>query len=537
MVILDNLFYPYLLDNKDRVIKFIKLEEEKFEKTLNAGETMLRSIVDTNISKLSGKDAFTLYDTYGFPFELTKEICSEYKIDVDEEGFKAEMEKQKIRAREARVKENSMHSQSEDLMNFTDASEFTYEPQDIKTKVIGIFKDGNKVDEINDNGQIILEKTNFYAESGGQVGDKGTIELASGLVSVEDTVKAPNKQHLHLVNTNGLTIKVGDEVITHIDQLARLNTQRNHSAVHLLQKALQETLGDHIKQAGSYVDDLRLRFDFNHYEKVTNEQLEEIENKVNLAINKALDNNISLMSKEEATKMGAMALFNEKYGDVVRVVNFGIYSIELCGGCHVKNTSDIGLFIITKEESISSGVRRIEGLTGINAYRYLKDKENTLNIINRKVGGNGHDVTSKVDSLLEEINNAKKQLADFKDSLLANEVNKLINDANNDKGYRCIISVLENADKNLNLKLVDTLKSRNDEYFVFIINKANDKLSLFAACSKLVNAKGMHCGQLISTTSKMALGGGGGSPVMASAGGKDVTKIDEIINYVKGVLV
>ncbi len=525
-------FYPYLLERKENVKKFIKLEEEKFEKTLDSGESMLNSIISNGNKLLSGKDAFKLYDTYGFPFELTKEICLENNIEIDEEEFKKEMNAQKERARESRKKENSMHSQSFDLLSFNENSEFSYDTSDIKTKVIGLFKDGNIVDSINDEGYIVLEKTNFYAESGGEVGDSGTLEFKDGIVNVEDTIKAPNKQHLHYVVTNGITINVNDELTTHINVQRRTNISRNHSAVHILQKVLQETLGDHIKQAGSYVDEYRLRFDFTHFEKIDNKVLEDIENKVNEIINKGLPSTIKLMNKEEAIKTGAMALFNEKYGDVVRVVNFDNYSIEFCGGCHVTNTSNIGCFVILSEESISSGVRRIEATTSFNAYKELKAKEDILNSVSNSVGSTINEVVNKTNSLINELDQAKEALKKIEDDLIDNKVNELINTNNSNECIK-IVEVFENANKNLSLKLVDKLKSLNKDYFVYIINKSNDKLALFAACSSSLVNKGIHCGKIIQETSKLANGNGGGSPFMAQAGGRDISKVNDILNYIK----
>ena len=343
-------FYDYLPEKVDYISDLVRKEEEAFHKTLSNGEKLLNSIITKNTTGvISGKEAFKLYDTYGFPFELTLEIASESNLKVDEEGFKEELKIQQERSRGARSEGESMTSQKPDLMSFDLPSTFEYNPANINSVVIGLFKDGVKVDRIDDYGEIVFDTTTFYAEMGGQCADTGTIYNENCLAEVENVLKAPNQQHLHFVKLKKGSITLGDILTLDVDKEKRNKIIANHSATHLLQAALKQVLGSHINQAGSYVDDQRLRFDFTHFEKITNDQIKEIEATVNDVIFDGIDVSIDFMSKEKALENGAMALFDEKYGDTVRVVTIGDFSKELCGGCHVSNSAKIGLFKIEAE--------------------------------------------------------------------------------------------------------------------------------------------------------------------------------------------
>ncbi len=530
-------FYPYLEEHISQIQKYVRIEEEKFEKTLNAGEQMLLSYLDKNPKIVDSKMAFQLYDTYGFPLELTEEIAAEKGIKCDIDGFKVEMEKQKERARSARLQANSMHRQSADLLDFDVKSEFDYNPTPIKSKIVGLFKDGKRVNTIDDNGEIVLDKTIFYAESGGEISDSGYMMTPSGMIVVENVQKAPNKQHLHSVDTQGLVIHEGEEVELFIDLAKRHRIMRNHSACHILQKVLQEVLGKQVHQAGSYVDDEKLRFDFTHYEKISDEQLKQIEERVNEKIDAALGADISYQDINEARKSGAMALFGEKYGQIVRVVNFGDYSIEFCGGCHVTNTSDIGVFVIDFEESISSGVRRIQASTGIGGYKLLKKREEVLVSMSHDLGaGSMYETSDRLHAQIKELKDVKDELSKLQQELAVSKANEIIGQANMDKDYPIIIEVLDNVDKELPLKIFDIVKSRYPNYFVYLINKQADRMSLLAATSSDLIKQGIHCGKIIQETAKMANGGGGGRPDLAQAGGKDVSKIPNIIDYLKNLL-
>ena len=529
--------YPYLKDRLEQVMRLITNEEEKFEKTLNAGEQMLLNYLETKPTLINKDIAFKLYDTYGFPLELTEEIAKERGLSVDIDGFHEEMKKQKERARNARIKANSMHRQSKDLLEFVDKSEFEYDYQEKKAKIIALFKDGVRVNELSEDGEVVFDVTNFYAESGGEVADTGYFDAPEGRVLVENVQKAPNKQNLHSVDTQGAVLREGDEVVLHVDENRRKRIMRNHSACHLLQKALQEVLGDHINQAGSYVDEERVRFDFTHFEKISDDQLRKVEERVNEIIDLGYSSDIKYLPIEEAKKTGAMALFGEKYGDIVRVVNFGGWSIEFCGGCHVQNTADIGAFVIEFEESISSGVRRIQACTGIGAYKLLKKREDILEDISKELEATSiYEASDRLASRLKEMKEMKEELVKLSQAQALNLANDIISRADMSKGYPIIIEVLDNVDKGLPLKILDTVKSRYPKYFLYLINKSTDKVNLLAACSMDLVKEGIHSGKIIQETSKMVAGGGGGRPDMAQAGGKDSSKINDVINYVKGLL-
>ena len=530
-------YYPYVTGKVEDVAKLVKIEEEKFQKTLTSGEQILVEYLNTKPSVVSKEMAFKLYDTYGFPLELTKEIALEAGISTDEEGFKQEMQEQKERARAARNTINSMNRQSADLLNFDLESNFVYNPAPITSKVIALFKDGVKVDVLEDDGEVVLETTTFYAESGGQVADTGSLVLNGNKIEVKDVQKAPRKQHLHSIETNGLTLKVGDEVEVVVDLARRNRITRNHSACHLLQKALQEVLGNGVHQAGSYVDEEKLRFDFTYVTKISPEQLKLVERKVNEAIDAAYVTNIQELPIEEAKKLGAMALFGEKYDSIVRVVDFGGYSIEFCGGCHVGNTQDIGVFAIEFEESISSGVRRIQACAGIGGYKFLKSKEAILETVSKELGAlSVYETPDRLKTLLNNAKETKDELAKLKLSLADSKAKDLLSNADTSKGYPVIIELLNNEDKDMLVKYVDYIKSKTNTYAIYFVNNCGDKISLMAACSMDLVKQGLHCGKLVKETATMLGGNGGGRPDMAQAGGKDADKINDVINLVKSSL-
>ena len=396
-------FYPYLLNEKDRVKKMVLSEEVKFAKTLKLGESKLNEFLEKSGDVLSGEDAFKLSDTYGFPFELTKEIAEEKGKKVDEEGYKEALKNQKERARQARGERESFASQSKDLLDFVEKSEFTYDPVVLKSKVIGLFKDGVKVDSLDSEGEVVFEKTNFYAESGGQVSDIGFIKNDTSELKVNSVTKAPNKQFLHHVDVLFGEVKVGDEFTLTPDFERRDVIRRNHSSAHLLQAALQKCVSKDVHQAGSFVSDEVMRFDFTFERKLTSEEIDKVEKMVNDEIAKKIVCTTEVMDIEDAKKTGAMALFSEKYDEKVRVVSFGDFSKEFCAGTHVSNTSDILLFKIVSEEAISSGVRRITAYTGQKAYDYIKEKEEMLMDIAKLVNvKSDKEIVSKLNSLNNE---------------------------------------------------------------------------------------------------------------------------------------
>ena len=532
-------YYPYLNEKIEYIQKLISIEEEKFHQTLVSGENLLNELLAKNETKvLSGQDAFKLYDTYGFPFELTEEIAKEEGFEVDKDGFNEEMKLQKERARNARNNVNSMNKQSKDLMEFKKDSNFIYEVKPLNAKVIGLFKDGEIVDSLVEEGDIILDTTCFYAEMGGEVADTGILDFAGKEIKVTYVSKAPNKQHLHHVEIpEGLVISLNDECVVKVDALKRHRIQRSHSACHLLQAALKKVLGDHIAQAGSYVDEYRCRFDFTHFEKISKEQLDEVERIVNNWIDESITTSIVELPIEEAKKLHATALFDDKYGSVVRVVSFADYSIEFCGGAHVANTSDIGMFVIESEESISSGVRRIEASVGINAYRHLQKKnavlEDTQKALNALSMTEIHD---RLASLKNQFSDAKKEIESLRGAMAQYKVQSIMNSAKDVNGVKVVILQLDHEDKQNLMTIMDTLKANLTSYFIYIINTGDNSINLMSAASKDVNAKGVHCGNIIKQTAQMLLGNGGGRPDFAQAGGKDASKINEVLDVINNIV-
>ena len=525
-------FYDYLPEKQDFISTMVKKEEEAFHKTLLNGEKLLKSLIDKNENgEISGKDAFKLYDTYGFPFELTLEIAEESNLTVNEEEFKEELKVQQERSRASRDSNESMASQKPDLMAFVEPSTFVYDPAPIQGKIIGLFKDGVKTDEITDKGEVIFDTTPFYGEMGGQCGDTGSIDNETTHANVVNTLNAPNKQHMHFVEVKEGAIHLGDIFTLSINQQKRRQITANHSATHILQKVLQETLGDHISQAGSYVDDKLLRFDFTHFEKISAELLKEIEEKVNQIVFEGCPVVIKNMSKEEALASGAMALFDEKYGDVVRVVNIGDYSIELCGGCHVSNSSEIGLFKIVSEESIGSGIRRIVAQSGLAAYNAMvHEKEtvdtiaSTLNLKNRK------DVVSKVESLKEDLKQAKAEVEQLSAKLNAIQAASKANDIEEINGVKVLYveEQLENAKaKQLTFDFRDQLESG----IVVLVSKYEEKCSYFVSVSKDLVGQ-YKAGNIIKAINEVVDGRGGGKPDFAQGG----CAINDNISKIKGAL-
>ena len=529
-------FYDYLPSKADFVSTLVKKEEETFHKTLANGEKMLASMIEKNDSKvISGENAFKLYDTYGFPLELTLEIAEESGYSVDEEGFRAEMKAQQDRARAARGNVESMASQKADLMAFDKPSTFDYDPTPMKATVIGMFKDGVTCDIIEDKGEVVFDKTTFYAEMGGQCADTGIIENDTTKANVLHVSKAPQKQHLHHVEVENGSLKLGDEVTLYVDTKKRSLVQYNHTATHILQRALKDVLGEHVAQAGSYVDDQRLRFDFTHPAKMSDEEIRRVEDIVNEKIFAGIGVNIANMNKEEAMQSGAMALFDEKYGDVVRVVCVGDYSVELCGGCHVSNSANIGLFKIAYEESVGSGIRRIEAMTSINAYKALKENEETISKISDTLKlKNKNDVITKVESTVEELNAVKKERDLLKDKLTnieAKEKAKAIEEIN---GVQ-FLYVQENKDsasaKQLTFEFRDQLKSG----IVVLVSNYEDKVSYFVGVTADL-AKTKRAGDIVKVLNTHMNGRGGGKPDFAQGGCKSLEGLEEAIKAIKSSL-
>ncbi len=540
-IVADNMisYYPYLQGKVELIEKLVRQEEESFHKTLANGEDLLnKALSDYAETKvLPGELVFKLYDTYGYPRELTTEIAEDAGYRVDEEGFNREMEAQKQRAREARGNLQSMHGQSKDLMDFTEESKFTgYTDTTSKGTVIGLFKDGVKVDTLSDEGDVILSETCFYAESGGQCADTGKLFNDVFKADVVNVQKAPHKQPMHhIVNLEG-TLHVGDVVEGAYDYAARQRTRANHSSLHLLQAALKQVLGDHVAQAGSYNCPEYGRFDFTHFEKPTDEQLHEVERIVNEKINESLPVTTQVLAIEEAKKTGATALFDEKYGDFVRVVSMGDFSVEFCGGTHVNNTNDLGSFRIVSEESIGSGVRRITCETKMESYSSFKKEEDYLNATAALLKMKSWDgLQERIQKLLEENASLKKEIAQANEKAMLADTESKLAAKETIQGLECLFLELKDFDSSNLKKYAETLRDKLTDGFVFLSNVANGKVVFVAASSKAAIAKGLKAGDAVKTAAVLCSGNGGGRPDMAQAGGKDVTKVAEAMQAVRSI--
>lgn len=566
-VVVENMksFYAYLVEKEAIITKLVKIEEENFLKTLESGEKRLTEIMKTceDTKVISGQNAFLLYDTFGFPIELTVEAANDNNYTVDLEGFKDELEKQKERARSARSGLQSMNTQNEEYMHFKDESVFVgYDTLSSTSKVIGIFKDGHKVSAASGMVIALFDKTPFYGEMGGQIGDQGTIIYHDEVFNVLNTICFPNGQHAHMIDMKDVELKQDEVVTLEVDEEFRLNVACNHSATHLLNEALRMVLGSHVIQQGSLVSDEYLRFDFNNYENLTNEELLKIEQIVNEAINKHYEVKTIVTSLEEAKKLGAQAVFGEKYGKVVRLVEMG-FSKELCGGTHVSNTSEIKKFAITSIESKGSGIFRIEAATkdGINTqltehlkgaiqdFQTLEEKrKNILQmakeqgfnltsnvIIKPKLTGSYQDILTYREELVKA-RNAVKELEKAYENLYraqnTSNLDEFTNELYTINGINAIVVKTKDYDNEVLKDIIDKLSSKYDNSVVFIANVNNGKI-VFIAKSKGNN---IMCGNLVKQAAIITGGNGGGRPDFAQAGGRDVTKLDEAILKVKELI-
>ena len=540
-VVADNMkaYYPYVEDKVALISKLVKTEEESFHTTLANGENLLNTALKehADTKQLPGNVVFKLYDTYGFPKELTIEIAEDAGYTVDLEGFNAEMQAQKQRARDAISAEQSMGSQSKALMDFVKPSTFVgYTEKTNIGHVIGLFKDGEEIDEIRESGEVILDETCFYAESGGQIYDTGIISNGNMVAKVTKVKKAPHGQALHHIEMVSGTISMGDEVTCTYDYERREKTRANHSSLHLLQAALREIVGDHIAQAGSFNGPDYGRFDFTHYEKLTEEQLHQIESRVNEMIAANVSVTTEVMAIEDAKKSGAIALFDEKYGDTVRVVSMGEYSKEFCGGTHVNNTGDLGVFKIVSEESIGSGVRRITSLTKLEAYKAFKEEEDYLIACSRILKNNNPMILQeKLNQLLEENAQLKKENEQAKQKALQAEADAVIQRSESLNGFNVLFMEVNNVDGNLK-EYAETLRNKLEDSIVFLTSNVNDKLTFVCACSKKAVNAGIKAGDLVKKAAEVTNGKGGGRPDIAQAGGKDLDKVTEAINLVKEII-
>ncbi len=538
--------YPQLEAKRDYIKKVIQIEEARFSETIDSGLSILEEYIAELENKgeklLSGSDAFRLYDTYGFPIDLTAEILTERGLDVDMDAFTQCMNEQKTRSREGRNVGDEA-AWSEDVymqIGKTVTSEFVgYENESTEGKVIAIVKDNEIVNSLSDgeNGVVILDKTAIYGESGGQKGDKGVITAEGVKLVVNDAKKLGDGKILHFADVVEGSVSVGDSVVSSYDKERRMHTARNHSTTHLLQKALQEVLGSHIEQAGSFVDDKRLRFDFTHFEAISKEDLKKVESKVNDAIMASYDIDIKVMPVDEAKKLGAMALFGEKYGETVRVVNMGGYSIEFCGGTHLTNTAQAGLFKILSEGGVAAGVRRIEATTGYGVLEYIAEKDETIEHVAEVLKTNVTDVVGKAESITNEYKNLQKSLEEVKTKMAQAAANDLLTSIKHVGEIDVLTAQLGGVSADELKLLTDKMKEKCECGVAVLASVDGDKITFVAAATKAAIAKGAHAGNIIKEITKVCDGRGGGKPDMAQGGGKIVSKVDDALAMVDDIII
>ncbi len=538
--------YPELVERQDYIKKVISIEEDRFQQTIDQGMEILKNYMNelkiNDETVLSGKKAFKLYDTYGFPLDLTKEILEEENMKVDQEAFDKEMEKQRERARTAREDMNELGWESNALTEITNdiKSEFVgYEKYESESEILAIVRDNELIEEAQkgEDIQIILDKTPFYPEGGGQVGDNGIIYCGENKIIIKDCKKGINDIILHVGKVIDGSIKKGQKVYAKVDMDKRRNTARNHSATHMLHKALKKVLGEHVNQAGSLVTPDRLRFDFTHFQPVSSEELVKIEKIVNERILDVLEVKAHVTSLEEAKQMGAEALFGEKYGDTVRMISIGDFSKELCGGTHVGNSSEIGLFKIISEAGVAAGVRRIEAITGKEVYKYMDNINKKLNTISTLLKSNVNNIEVKIESLNNEFKTLQKENEQLKNKLASSALDEILNAVENVNGINVIAYNVANLDMDSLRNLGDKLKDKLENAFIMLGSEKDGKVSFVSMASDDVVKMGVHCGKIIREVAKVAGGGGGGRPNMAQAGAKDPSKIDEALSKVNELVI
>lgn len=525
-------YYPEVLEKRDFIEKIVKREEETFARTIDAGtghlEDLLAELKKAGKDTLDGKEIFKLYDTYGFPVELTEELAEDAGYKIDHDGFKAAMKEQQDRARAAVVKGGSMGMQNETLAGITENSAFVYGASTLEAKLSVIVADNERTEAVSE-GQALLvfDQTPFYAEMGGQVADHGLVKNAAGdpVAKVVDVQKAPNGQALHTVELLA-SISLGETYRLEIDTARRRGVEKNHTATHLLHAALHNIIGEHATQAGSLNEEGFLRFDFTHFEAVTADELRRIEEEVNAKIWEAIDVVTIETDVDTAKGMGAMALFGEKYGKVVRVVTTGDYSIELCGGTHVANTSEIGLFKIVKEEGIGSGTRRILAVTGKEAYLALRDREDALKAVAQTLKVPQIDqVPTKVEALAVELRHVQKENAELKEKAAAAQAGDIFKDVKEANGLRYIASQVSVSDAGALRTFADKWKQKDYSDVLVLVAAIGNKVNVLVA-SKSAD---IHAGNVIKALAPIVAGRGGGKPDMAMAGGSDASKISELL--------
>ncbi|MBR2027812.1 MAG: alanine--tRNA ligase [Oscillospiraceae bacterium] len=538
--------YPELEENREYIKKIILTEEERFNKTIDQGMNILSGLIE-NIEKtaasakekvLSGIEAFKLNDTFGFPFDLTKEILAERGIGIDEKGFRKHLKEQADRAREARKKNNNV-SWADDLFKALDVSETEfvgYTDMKADAKVLALAYDGEFCDVVSvdedakEDVLVVLDKTPFYAESGGQVADTGVITTDTATLKVLDCRKTGKGFYVHTCTLESGFVKVGDMAVAAVDEETRKATMRNHTSAHLLQAALRMVLGNHVHQSGSYVDSERMRFDFTHFNAVTKEELEQVEALVNKAVLDALCVTVSEMSIEEAKKSGAMALFGEKYGNTVRVVKMGDFSTELCGGTHVSNTAHLGLFKIVSESSVAAGIRRIEAVTGAGVLRLMDEKQKLIDDSAKALKlTNSSELAVKVNAMVSETKAMQSEIESLKSEIAKSQLDGLFANPVEVEGIKVYTALLGGTTGDALKQMCAMSNDKGDNGVMVLCGESDGKYTLAVGCGKAVVAKGIKAGALVKAVAMLTGGNGGGKPDVAMAGVKDATKVDEAL--------
>ncbi|MEA4824152.1 MAG: alanine--tRNA ligase [Clostridiaceae bacterium] len=535
--------YPQIVEKADFIRKVIRLEEERFDKTIDAGLKILSDLIDgmkaANQTVMDGADAFRLYDTFGFPVDLTEEILGEQGMTVDRAEFDRQMTAQRERARSAR-KSGALGWDADDMSFLKTLPEtaFTgYGATHGHGRVLAVIHDGESAQglSLDDEGILVMDATSFYAESGGQVADTGSIRTENGEFTVRDVKKTPDHKFLHIgVCTRG-TIDVGSSADTLVDEARRAAIMRAHSCAHLLQASLRRVLGSHVEQAGSLVEPDRVRFDFSHFAAMTEDERAKVEAFVNEEILKGLSGSMTEMPIEEAKKLGAMALFGEKYGDIVRVVRFGDYSVEFCGGTHLDNTAKIGLFRLTGEGSVAAGIRRVEGVTGKGVLELLYSREQTIGAAAESLRTSPAELEHAALTTAATVREQKAEIEALEAKIARADAEVLAREAMDVKGVRLIAKQVPGTAEQMRV-VCDTLRDLDDNVVVMLGAVADGKVVLSAACGKEAVKKGAHAGKLVKAAATVVGGGGGGRPDSASAGGRSPEKLGDALSAVKTTL-
>ena len=537
--------YPELEEKREYIKNIIKKEEERFDATIDNGIVVLNGYIENakkeNRKSLTGGEAFKLHDTYGFPLDLTIEMAQEKGLEVDVDGFNKAMQEQKDTARNARADGSSWDGDETYVFENAEPTVFVgYDTLETEAKVVGIVVADNGVADmmyVNQSGFIVTDKTPFYAEMGGQTGDIGIINVNGNAVTVVNTTKTADGYYMHEVKTSAAAVKLGDAVTMSVDKTVRMSVCRNHTATHILDKALRDVLGSHVAQAGSLVEADRLRFDFSHFEAMTAEQIKETERIVNQKILECIDVNVQELPIDEAKKLGAIALFGEKYGDVVRVVSVGDYSIEFCGGTHLANTAQCGLFKIVSEGGVAAGVRRIEAITGKGVLEYIESNDkliaSTAAALKTNLLG---EIDKKAESAMERNRELEKQIDGFKEKMAAAKVSNIMAGIKHIGEINLLTAQVDGMGVDEMKSMADKVKAEVENSVAVMGAQTDGKITFVAMASKDAVKMGVHCGNIIKEITAVAGGRGGGKPDMAQGGGADASKIDDAIARVDEIV-